>query len=99
MMDPPPPFANAQVVFAIARDVGMSSLNSRFLLSGEDRRFWMDIGQVNSFFEVLLFFFIDPLDNLYLSGGQVVEFVDELVVLFFKVFYLGLFSWVFEVIY
>ena len=39
----------------------------------------MDIDQVNSFFEVLLFFFIEPLDNLYLFGGQVVEFVDELV--------------------
>jgi hypothetical protein len=29
---------------------------------------------------------IEPLDNLYLFGGQVIEFVDELVDFFFKGF-------------
>ena len=41
----------------------------------------MDIYCVNSFFEDLLFPLIKPLDNLYLFGGQVIEFVDELVYL------------------
>ncbi len=38
MIELPPPFANAQVVFAIERGDGIASLNSRFLLSSEDRR-------------------------------------------------------------
>ncbi len=44
---------------------------------GESRRSWIDIGQVYSFFEDMLFPLIEPLDNLYLSGGQVVEFVYQ----------------------
>ncbi len=43
MIDPPPLFAKAQAVFAIESGVGIDSLNSRVLLSDEDRRFWMDI--------------------------------------------------------
>jgi len=42
-MEPPPPFAKAQVVFAIESEDCTASLNSRVLLSGEERSFWMDI--------------------------------------------------------
>ena len=39
----------------------------------------MNMYYVNSFFEDLLFPLIEPLDNVYLFGGQVVEFVNERV--------------------
>ena len=48
MMEPPPPFAKAQAVFAIESELGATSLNSRVLLSGEARRFWIDLGHSGS---------------------------------------------------
>lgn len=50
------------------------------------------------FAESISFPLIEPLDNLYLLGGQVIWFVDELVDLVFKRFYLDLFLWDFGII-
>ena len=41
----------------------------------------MNMYYVNTFFEDLSFPLIEPLDNVYLFRGQVVEFVNELVYL------------------
>ena len=63
-----------------------------YALSGQSRLIFLSWKMFNDFSESISFPLIEPLDYLYLFGGQVVEFVDELVDLVFEIFDLGLFE-------